>query len=140
MEFGCWLDDVAKKYIEDNELPDQWAQLNAYQSVVSGGEIPSGDSTAFTEEEKANVRASVNTFRGMIAEEFKPTPEQEEFINERLDYLAQAADRLNRFDWNGLAIAVVVSIAVNLSVDTERGRVLYTLFKAAFQATTKLLQ
>jgi hypothetical protein len=76
----------------------------------------------------------------MIAEEFNPTQEQLQFINERLDYLAKAVDRLNRFDWTGLAISIVVSIAVNLSVDTEGGRVLFTLFKAAFQATTKLLK
>jgi len=49
-------------------------------------------------------------------------------------------DRLNRFDWSGLAISIVVSIAVNMSVDTEDGRVLFTLFKAAFQATTKFLK
>ena len=50
------------------------------------------------------------------------------------------SSRLNRFDWTGLAISIVVSIAVNLSVDTEGGRLLFTLFKAAFRATTKLLK
>src|ERR1700730_9725630 len=67
---------------------------------------------------------------------FTRTPEQSEFINERLEYLSKAVDRLNRFYWNGVAISVVMSIAVNLSVDTERGRVLFNTFKAAFRATT----
>lgn len=37
-------------------------------------------------------------------------------------------------------LAVVVSIAVQPERGYRRGRVLFTLFKAAFQATTKLLK
>jgi hypothetical protein len=138
--FKEWLEYDAKKYIEDTNLPDYWSQLKMYGSLAFNSKLPDENESKFTEEEKETVRESVKRFRTMIAEEFKPTPEQSQFINERLNYLAQAVDRLNRFDWNGLAISVVVNIAINLSVDTERGRVLYTMFKAAFQATTKLLQ
>lgn len=139
--FQKWLDEVAKMYIQEIDLPDYWAQIEMYKSVMDESTGPSGDNREqFSEEERQEVRNSVNKFRNMIYEEFNPTREQQQFIAERLDYLARAADRLNRFDWNGLAISIVVSIAVNLSVDTERGRVLFTLFKTAFQATTKLLQ
>jgi hypothetical protein len=138
--FKEWLEDVAKKYIEDNNLPDYWSQLKMYGSLAYNSDPPDETDSRFTEEEREEVRESVKRLSAMIAEEFKPTPEQSQFINERLDYLSRAADRLNRFDWNGLAISIVVSIAVNLSVDTERGRVLFSLFKAAFQATTKLLK
>lgn len=140
--FIRWLEGDVRDYIHEKELPDEWAQLDAYKSFVDSSpslDNSGEDTTPFTDEEKEYVRDSVENFRTMIAEEFKPTPEQSEFISERLEYLSRAADRLNRFDWNGLAISVVVSIAVNLSVDTERGRLLYTLFKAAFQTTTKLL-
>jgi hypothetical protein len=139
--FRKWLDEVAKMYVQEMDLPDYWSQIEMYKSVMDDSTVPSGDNREqFSEEEKQEVRNSINKFRKMINEEFNPTHEQEQFITERLDYLARAADRLNRFDWNGLAISIVVSIAVNLSVDTERGRVLFTLFKTAFQATTKLLQ
>ena len=138
--FKEWLEDVAKKYVEDHNLPDYWSQVKMYGSLALNSELLGEMDSEFTEEEKEEVRDSVKRFSAMIGEEFKPTPEQSEFINERLDYLSRAADRLNRFDWSGLAISVVVSIAVNLSVDTERGRVLFAMFKAAFQAATKLLQ
>ncbi|MEK6280066.1 MAG: hypothetical protein AABN95_06900 [Acidobacteriota bacterium] len=137
-EFKEWLEHVAKKYIEDNNLPDYWSQLKMYGSQIYP-DIPEGKDSEFTEEAKAEVRDAVKQFRAMIADEFEPTPEQSEFIKERLDYLCRAVERLNRFDWNGVAVSVVMSIAVNLSVDTERGRVLFNMFKAAFQATTKLL-
>lgn len=139
-KFKEWLEYVAKEYIEDNNLPDYWSQLKMYGSLALNADLPAEEGSDFTEEEKEEVRESVRTFSAMIAEEFNPTQEQLRFVDERLDYLAKAVDRLNRFDWTGLAISIVVSIAVNLSVDTEGGRVLFTLFKAAFQATTKLLK
>ena len=141
VHFRKWLNEVAKAYVQDIDLPDYWAQVEMYKSFVDESTAPTGDNRErFSDEERQEVRDSVKRFHTMIGEEFKPTPEQKEFIKERLDYLSRAAERLNRFDWNGLAISVVVSIAVNLSVDTERGRVLFTLFKTAFEATTKLLQ
>ncbi len=139
-EFRKWLETVAKIYIEDNDQPDYWSQVEMYKSVVNDSTPPTGEGEKFTEEEKEEVRDSVKRFRALIDENFKPTPEQSVFIDERLNYLSRAVDRLNRFDWQGLAIQVVVSIAVNLSVDTERGRILFNLFKQAFQSTMKMLQ
>ncbi|MFL6283564.1 MAG: hypothetical protein ACJ74Q_10535 [Pyrinomonadaceae bacterium] len=138
--FSDWLKQVASNYVEERVLPDYWSQIETYKSFASGAEVPTGEGEKFTEEEKEAVRNSVQRFRALITEHFDPTPEQAAFIDERLDYLARATDRLNRFDWQGLAMSVVVSIAVNLSVDTERGRVLFNLFKQAFQSTMKMLQ
>jgi hypothetical protein len=139
--FIGWLNYDVRRYLEEMESPDKWAQMDAYKPFSNDSPPPrrGEESIGFSEEEKEQVHQSINNFRGMIAEEFDPSPEQSKFIDERLEYLSKATERLNRFDWNGLAISIVVNIAVNLSVDTERGRVLFTLFKSAFQATTKLL-
>lgn len=103
-------------------------------------DIPAGESANFTEEEKESVRRGINRFRQLVKENFKPTSKQEEFINERLDHLSEAVDNLNRFDWRGVALSTLISIAVNLTVDTERGRFLYTLFQQAFREATKYLK
>jgi hypothetical protein len=139
-EFKDWLENVAKLYIEDSDLPDYWSQIEMYKSFVGSAETPAGEGEKFTEEEKEGARRSVKQFRALIEGHFQPTPEQSEFIDQRLDYLSRAVDRLSRFDWNGLAISVVVSIAVNLSVDTERGRLLFNLFRQSFESMAKLLK
>ena len=75
----------------------------------------------------------------MIIENFKPDEEQSKLIAEKLNYLSNAVDRLNRFDWNGLALSIVISISINLAVDTDGGRLLYKLFEQAFNEAIKLL-
>jgi hypothetical protein len=138
--FDIWLDKVVKEYIKDNEAPDNWANLEMYSSFFSGSNDPTEEPTEFTEAEKETVRQSINRFRRLVTETFKPSKEKEEFINERLDYLVKAVDRLSRFDWRGVAFSTIVSIAVNLSVDTEKGRVLYGLLQQAFQSALHLLK
>lgn len=138
--FKEWLEEVAKKYIEDNDLPDYWSQLKVYGSLVVNSDFADEKGTEFTEQEKETVRRSIDKFHQLVNETFTPSAQQAEYINDRLDYLTKAVDRLNRFDWNAVAINIVTSITVNLSVDTEKGRLLYALLKTAFHATTKLLQ
>lgn len=138
--FKGWLENHAKKYIQEIQLPDYWSQMEMFKSFVADAEPNEGNREEFTEEEREVVRQSVQRFRGLLEEHFDPTPEQKEFINERLDYLTKAVDRLNKFDWRGLAFSTLVSISVNLTVDTERGKILFHLFKEAFKATVKLLQ
>jgi hypothetical protein len=138
--FKNWLKDVVKRYLEDSELPDYWAQLREYQAIVVDSGTSDSESADFTQEEKESVRRGINRFRQLVKENFKPTPTQEGFINERLDHLVAAVDKLSRFDWRGVALSTLVTIAANLAVDTERGRLLYTLFQQAFQEATKFLK
>jgi len=61
-----------------------------------------------------------------------------ESIDDRLDYLTQAVDRLNKFDWKSLLISTIISISVALSFDTEKGKQLFNLFKQVFDVIPKL--
>jgi hypothetical protein len=139
VEFAKWLNGVAKKYIEDNCLPDYWDQIGLYEPFVNNVAPSTGARGKFTEEEKQRARRSMKRFHALIGQNFEVTADQETFIDERLDYLSNALDRLNRFDWNGLAMSVVAGIAINLAVDTERGRLLFKLFQQAFESTFRLL-
>jgi len=134
-----WLHTTAKPYLEDNKTPDPWAQLENYGTLITTTTISEQDLGYFSAEEKEHVQQSLLEFRTNVVENFNPTPEQQEFVDERLDYLRTAVDRLNRFDWKGLAISIGTSIAINLAVDTETGRQLFQLFQQAFQSLTKLL-
>lgn len=138
--FNTWLRSEAREYIEDKQLPDLWEEIEAYREFITNATIPTQGSSSFTEEEKEVLRRSVQEFRQKVIESFNPSSDQEKFINGQLEYLSKAVDRLNRFDWRGLAISTLIGIAINLSVDTEKGRHLFRLFQQAFQAAGKLLQ
>lgn len=138
--FKEWIENTVTPYLDEEKTPDLWQQVETYHSFIDEAPAESRDTSDFTEEEKADVRRSVEEFKRLVAENFSPTVEQQEYINRELDYLSNAVDRLNRFDWRGLAISTLMGIAINLSVDTERGRLLFKLFQQAFHAGLRLLQ
>jgi hypothetical protein len=63
-----------------------------------------------------------------------------EIIEKRLLYLSDAVDRLNKTDWYGIAISTLIGISINLSLDTEKGRLLFKLFKQVVENTIILLK
>jgi hypothetical protein len=131
-EFERWLNLDVAKYLEEKALPDYWSEIEMSGSLGAETDVPVGEGEPFTPEEREEVRRAIRTFRGLVEHHFHPTAQQSDFINERLDYLSRAVDRLNRFDWRGVAVSMVGNVAVNLSVDHEGGRILFALFKQAF--------
>lgn len=105
-----------------------------YSSVIESSGRPAEDFGDFTAEEKVFVRKSIAEFQKQVEETFKPSEDQTRIVREHLEYLSAGLDRLNKFDWRGLAVSTLISIAVNLSVDTSGGRVLIQLFQQAFQS------
>ncbi len=138
--FENWLSGQVIPYMEEMKQPDSWQQIEQQKQLVSADSLTEYDTSPFTEPEKQQARASIGQFRVLILESFGPIQEQLEVIDQRLDYLSAAVDRLNRFDWKGLALSIVVGIGINLCVDTEGGRRLFELFKRAFSGVLHLLQ
>jgi hypothetical protein len=138
--FNDWLLHDVRVYIDEMTSPDLWAQIAQQRQLVTATSLTPHEVSFFAEEEKPLLHASIRQFRLLVCKNFSPTQEQLKIIDERLDYLSKAVDRLNRFDWKGLALSIVVSISVNLCVDTDGGRKLLELFKQAFTGVLHLLQ
>lgn len=138
--FHNWLSTEIRSYADEIEQPDLWQQIEQQKQLVSAGPLTDYETSPFTEAEKQQVRASIGQFRILICESFEPTQEQLEIINERLDYLSAAVDRLNRFDWKSVAINTALTAIVALTLDPHRGKQLFELFKQAFSAVLHLLQ
>jgi len=136
-KFKYWLNAVVKRHIYEKEMPDLWSQLQFYSPLITA--FNEDDLKQFSSEQKEHIRLSIKEFERLIIENYAPNKEQIKFINDRLSYLDKAVDRLNRFDWKGLAISIVVSIAINLTVDTEGGRMLFKLFQQAFEIVLRFL-
>jgi hypothetical protein len=134
-----WIDRHLRQYIEEESLPDLWAQLSVGSEVFGDFLARPLDETAFTVFEKQNIRLALDRFRLSIEETFQPSEEDRATIAERLDYLAQAVDRLNKTDWHGIGISTVIGIATTLGLDSEKGRLLYGLLQQAFTTVWHLL-
>ena len=135
--FKNWLEKDILLAIEEELIPDLWALAS---ETVFAPEAQSGQPSEFEPTERDQLKAAITTFRVLVETTFHPLDDQSVLIAERLDYLAQAADRLNRFDWKSVAISTLMTISVALSLDTERGRVLYGLFQQALATVWHLLK
>jgi hypothetical protein len=126
-----WLQNVVRRYLLEQESPDLWAQVKEYGLRAAPASIPSEDLQSFSEVEKHQITAGLNEFKRLVAEQVDPLKIQIDALNERIDYLIERVDKLNRFDWKAQAFSTLVSIAVNLAVDTHTGRQLVSLFQQA---------
>ena len=132
-----WAQELAKDLL----AVDLWGQFAQQRSIISfQSRKPNADDfTVFTSSERVALRRSLSIAKEEIRRQLQPTSDEMEHISSRLDYLAEASERLSRFDWKGLFIGIVTSIAVNLTVDTNSGQVLLKIFQQAFSQVLHLL-
>lgn len=139
-DFNDWLQNHVKLYIQEQAEPDLWARIESQTPLVNGAAISQEDTNVFSDDEKIRVRMSINEFRILLIKNFKPKSEEIEVINDRLEYLSNSVDRLNKIDWRSVAITTLIAISTTLSLDTEKGRLLFDLFKQIFSSVLQLMQ
>jgi len=135
-----WLNEVVKKYFELASIPDRWLELQSIQPFIRSSSFRESDFETFSNDEKLQVRSALLEFEGSLRDEFDIVKDDLDIIKEKLEYLGNAVDRLNRFDWKGIATSTVIGIATNLSVDVEMGKRILELFQQAFTSVIKLLR
>lgn len=136
--FKLWLSEHVENYLDEIDIPDLWAQIESHNLFV-GDPLVNRTDKHFDKAEKERVVLAIEQFKKLLELEFKPTEEQLDTINDRLEYLVESVDRLNKVDWQGVAISTLISISIALSLDTQKGRELFNLFKSAFTSAVKFI-
>lgn len=118
----------------ETEAPDLWSGL------VSGtelGDVPDKfDNRPFTPDEREDIAGRIEVLRTRLLEMDRVTEEDTHVIVDRLDYLTLATERLGRFDWRGVAAAVVLEFGARGLLDTNFAR---TTFEYLVGAARQLL-
>lgn len=137
--FNNWLEMHVKTYLEELEETDLWEQL---EGRVLFGSDPMSNRTSgqFSKPEKERIQESLVNFKALIELEYAPTNEQLEVIQDRIDYLSDSVNRLNKTDWQGIAVSAIISISIALNLDTEKGKNLFSLFKQSFAAMLEYMK
>jgi len=138
--FKYWLEDHVKPYLYEQVEPDLWERIALQEPLLTGSALISEDTEYFTDDEKFRLRMSIETFRLSVVNTFQPSDDQLKVIDGHLKYLKDAVDRLNRIDWRGVAIMTLIQISIVLTLDTEKGRLLLSLFEQVFSGVLKLIQ
>ena len=131
-EFLWWLTNVLSPYIEDLNEPDLWEEFKKGNKSFDFNKINFDDKSSFSLDERAQVKLALNELKLLAQKALSTNEKEQEIINARLDYLIDASNRLNKFDWKSLAVSSIISISVALSLDTQKGHLLFELFKKVF--------
>lgn len=138
--FKRWLASHVKPYLDDLSEPDLWSEIGSNAQATSHQKITNEDTQQFSIEEKLQLKLCTNEFRLQLLKKFSPSEDELSIIDNRLSYLTEAVDRLNRIDWRGVALSSLIGISTALSLDTQQGKELFELFKHVFAKVTLLLQ
>lgn len=137
--FEQWLHSVVIPYLDEINIPDSWQTLeDSFSDTTHGIEAPD-DLKPFSEEEKIQLKRSIDELQLSIENNFNLNKKELSAIKKRLKYLSDAIDKHNRFDWKGIAISTAIAISVTLALNPEQTRQLFQLFKEAFENIIYLL-
>lgn len=138
-QFENWIEAQVIPFIEEMDSIDHWNNFQFEQNIFSLLDGNSLDNAPFTTNQIQYINNSTNVLRESIVERINPTEAQMQYITERLDYLVDATERLGKFDWYGVFLSTLISIAINMGVDTGTPQVLYELVKQAFSSFKLLM-
>ena len=126
-QFETWVYEVKR----DLETPDLWAELQSRAKLL---EIDSGDlagNTPFTLNEQAEIRRRLRQAVSNIEREYSLSATQKRTLNEKLDYLTDAASRLGRVDWREVFIGTAFTFVLSTAFPPDSARhIFFTLLRA----------
>jgi hypothetical protein len=124
--FSDWTEVHVKAAMEEHEAPDLWEIVKANPLAITS--INFSENKPFEIEERKQIQLGLDEIKFLLKQNFDLSQEQLALANQKIDYLKDATDRLNKTDWKGIAISTVFSIAYDLSLSPEKQSMLMGLF------------
>jgi hypothetical protein len=126
--FYSWLLDHLEPYIADQQEVDLLANYLHGANLLNVEPVNYEDTDNFTPEQKQQIRIGFNDLKLLITRDYATSNEQLQIVNQRLEYLSGALDRMNKTDWKGIFISTVIGIITTLTLDTAKGNDLFNAF------------
>lgn len=126
-----WINNEILEYLEDQETNDLLEEYLKNKNLTDNYPINFDSTEEFSIEEKNQLILSMNEFKTAVINELKANNEEQKIINSKLDYLIEAVNNQNKFDWKGIAINTLISISTKLALDSVNIIILRDLFEKA---------
>jgi hypothetical protein len=92
------------------------AELRQQREMLAGEEI---ENTPFSGEEQEQIAAQLTEAKEYVRANFELEPGQVERIEEQLDYLVEAAQRVGRLDWRNLLVGSFLSLVLQAVIPVQ---------------------
>ena len=126
------MDSEITPYMEDKSATDLWEEYKNGFQYLHVDDLQINDGTYFSQDDQIRIKFAIEDLKGLIAEKFNTSEDQQQAIEAKLNYLIDALPRLSKTDWKGISWSIIASIIITLSLDTERGNQLWELFMNVF--------
>ena len=140
--FKDWINSEFKEYLASfDDEEDLWAQYKSGKKSLTFNEITFDDHTSFSNDEKKQITMAINELKFLVSKNhITTTNEEQSIVEKRLDYMIESLDKLNKFEWQSTLISTLISISITLTLDTQKGHLLFELLKKVFSSLPKLIQ
>ncbi|HUU20400.1 MAG TPA: hypothetical protein VMW72_24845 [Sedimentisphaerales bacterium] len=125
-----YVDKWARCLKREIEAPDLWAEMEKYKTSVSLAlpeQILNEPIPVYEVDEIAN---KLKQLADKIKEQFELTDEQNQFVHNKLNYLADAAKRQRSIDWVHTSIGVIVTMSMGLALAPDQAKRLWELMRS----------
>jgi hypothetical protein len=127
---GYWLAFIKREV----GARDPWRELESERQLARP---PAADDSnaPFTAEEQEAIRERLRAVHTEIAARYELPDAKLEAVIERLDYIADAAERMGRMDWRQMTVGTLFTLAVEAAIPPD---VIRTALSVLFQGITHL--
>jgi len=123
-----WLDNVKR----ETSAPDLWAAIAQERQLVSDASRATDGNAPFIPAEQQRIRAGIEELRTYILTTQSLAADHAAFVTRRLNYLADASERLGRKDWINMAVGVITTIVLNAMFAPDTARELLRIAGSVF--------
>jgi hypothetical protein len=115
-QVGFWLAEIKR----DIETPDLWAQLQGEAELLGAASDETVENTPFTPAEQEEIAGQLRELREYVRRTYSLSKSQTRFLEERLDYLPEASNRVGRKDWLLMAAGVMLTYFLEAALRRRR--------------------
>jgi maltooligosyltrehalose synthase len=123
-QFDLWLTGVKR----DVEMPDLWAQLRRRRELLAAISDDAVENRPFTDSEQRQIAEQLQELKEYVGRTYSLSDSQMRVLEERLDYLIDAARRAGRRDWLLMVAGVMLSYVLAVELPPEAARAILNTF------------
>lgn len=123
-QLDLWLMRVKR----DVEMPDLWAQLRRRRELLAAISDDAVENRPFTDSEQRQIAEQLQELKEYVGRTYSLSESQMRVLEERLDYLIDAARRAGRRDWLLMVAGVMLSYVLAVELPPEAARAILDTF------------
>jgi hypothetical protein len=125
-QFKDWLINHVRPYRQELEYPSYWDMYRFKSFELTS--INTNDNSTFDGNEIPVIQSTLEDVKNQIKESFPLNSQQLSSLEEKIEYLKEGVNRLNKTDWKGILLSTILAIAYDLSLNEERRNTLVGIF------------